>query len=136
MKVRGVLDRRGRTPVKPSPPRSPAALASNHMPGSRVIPHSKCSSLLVGCDHHSTWKAGLILLCVNHIIMNTLEIEGTWNIIRGKLKLRWAQLTDDDLQLAAGIQEDLIGRIQKRTGESRETVEKAIKHASASCCCD
>jgi len=43
-------------------------------------------------------------------------------------------LTDDDLQFAEGKQDDLLGRIQKRTGETREEVEKAVKEVS-SCCC-
>ena len=68
--------------------------------------------------------------------MNTLELKGDWSIIKGKLKQRRAQLTDDDLGMADGMDDELIGRIQKRTGESREAVEKAIKHASSSCCCD
>ncbi|WP_043582060.1 CsbD family protein [Geminisphaera colitermitum] len=58
--------------------------------------------------------------------MNTLEIKGDWNIIKGKLKQKWARLTDDDLQCAEGKQDELIGRIQKRTGESRDAIEKAI----------
>lgn len=59
--------------------------------------------------------------------MNTLEIKGDWNIIKGSLKQKWASLTDDDLQYLDGKQDELLGRIQKRTGESREAVEKAIK---------
>ncbi len=51
--------------------------------------------------------------------MNTLEIKGDWNITKGKLKQKWAKLTDDDLQYAEGKQEELVGRIQKRTGETR-----------------
>ena len=68
--------------------------------------------------------------------MNTLEIKGDWNIAKGKLKQKWAALTDDDLQYVEGMQEELLGRIQKRTGETREAVEQAIKEASSSCCCD
>ena len=68
--------------------------------------------------------------------MNTLEIKGDWNIIKGKLKQKWGQLTNDDLEMADGMHDEVIGRIQKRTGESREAVEKAIKHASSNCCCD
>ncbi len=49
--------------------------------------------------------------------MNTLEIKGDWNIAKGKLKQKWAKLTDDDLQFVQGKQEELVGRIQKRTGE-------------------
>ncbi len=63
--------------------------------------------------------------------MTTLEMKGDWNITKGKLKQKWAQLTDDDLQFAEGKQEELLGRIQKRTGESREAVEKAIKDCNA-----
>jgi uncharacterized protein YjbJ (UPF0337 family) len=51
--------------------------------------------------------------------MDSLEIKGDWNIAKGKLKQKWAKLTDDDLQYAAGRQDELIGRIQKRTGETR-----------------
>jgi uncharacterized protein YjbJ (UPF0337 family) len=61
--------------------------------------------------------------------MNKLEIKGDWNITKGKLKQKWAKLTDDDLQYAKGKQEELVGRIQKRTGETREAVEKAIKES-------
>jgi uncharacterized protein YjbJ (UPF0337 family) len=63
--------------------------------------------------------------------MNTLEIKGNWNIIKGTVKQKWAMLTDDDLQYVEGQQDELVGRIQKRTGESREAVEKAIMAASA-----
>ena len=62
--------------------------------------------------------------------MDKLEIAGDWNVIKGKLKQRWAKLTDDDLQYAEGKQEALLGRIQKVTGETREAVQKAIKEAS------
>jgi uncharacterized protein YjbJ (UPF0337 family) len=59
--------------------------------------------------------------------MTTLEIKGDWNITKGKLKQKWAALTDDDLQFAKGKSDELVGHIQKRTGETREAVEKAIK---------
>jgi len=67
------------------------------------------------------------------MIMNTLEIKGDWNITKGKLKQKWAKLTDNDLQFVEGMQEELVGRIQKRTGETREVVEKAVKESSSSC---
>jgi uncharacterized protein YjbJ (UPF0337 family) len=69
------------------------------------------------------------------IIMTTLEIKGDWNITKGKLKQKWAKLTDDDLQYVKGKQEELFGRIQKRTGETREAIEKAIHESSTGCCC-
>ena len=64
--------------------------------------------------------------------MTKLEMKGNWNIAKGKLKQKWAQLTDDDLQYVEGSEDELVGRIQKRTGESREAVEKALREASSS----
>lgn len=62
--------------------------------------------------------------------MNT-EIKSPWSIAQGKLKAKWAELTDDDLQFAEGEHDRLIDRIQERTGETRDVIEKAIKEASA-----
>ena len=67
--------------------------------------------------------------------MNTLEVKGDWNITKGKLKQKWASLTDDDLQYVEGKQDELFGRIQKRTGETREAIEKAIKESNSGCGC-
>jgi uncharacterized protein YjbJ (UPF0337 family) len=67
--------------------------------------------------------------------MTTLEIKGDWNITKGKLKQKWASLTDDDLQYADGKCDELLGRIQKRTGETREVIEKAINDSSSPGCC-
>ncbi len=52
--------------------------------------------------------------------MTKLEIKGDWNITKGKLKQKWAKLTDDDLQYVEGKQDELFGRIQKATGETLE----------------
>ena len=66
--------------------------------------------------------------------MTKLEIKGDWNITKGKLKQKWAKLTDDDLQFAEGKSDELLGRIQKRTGETREAIEEVIQKASSTCC--
>lgn len=58
--------------------------------------------------------------------MTKLEIKGDWNIAKGKLKQKWAHLTDEDLQYVEGKQEELIGRIQKRTGETLEAINLVI----------
>jgi uncharacterized protein YjbJ (UPF0337 family) len=68
--------------------------------------------------------------------MTTLEIKGDWNITKGKLKQKWAQLTDNDLQYIDGKLDELVGRIQKRTGETREAVEKAVKESCSDCSCN
>lgn len=59
--------------------------------------------------------------------MNTDQLEGNWKILKGKLKQKWGQLTDDDLDVVEGQKDELIGRIQKRTGETREAIEKALE---------
>jgi uncharacterized protein YjbJ (UPF0337 family) len=61
--------------------------------------------------------------------MNQLQLKGNWNIAKGKLKQQWGDLTDDDLDYTEGRKDELVGRIQKRTGQSREAVEKAIEDA-------
>jgi uncharacterized protein YjbJ (UPF0337 family) len=58
--------------------------------------------------------------------MNTLHIKGDWNIAKGKLKQKYSQLTDNDLTYQEGREQELIGRIQKRTGDSKEAVERFI----------
>jgi len=62
--------------------------------------------------------------------MNKLEMKGNWNIAKGNIKQKWASLTDDDLQFVEGKEDELIGRIQKRTGETREAVERVLKESS------
>lgn len=59
--------------------------------------------------------------------MNTLQIKGSWNIAKGKLKQKFAELTDDDLRYAEGKENELIGRIQKRTGKTKEEVERVVE---------
>ncbi len=63
--------------------------------------------------------------------MNKLQMKGNWNVAKGKLKQRWGKLTDDDLRYQEGMEHELVGRIQKRTGERQEIVEKAIEEAFA-----
>ena len=64
--------------------------------------------------------------------MNKLVIKGDWNITKGKLKQKWAKLTDDDLAFVVGKEDELIGRIQKRTGESLEAIEAFKRLISSS----
>ena len=63
--------------------------------------------------------------------MNTLGTKADLNIIKGKLKQKWAKLTDDDLQYVTGKKEELFGRIQKSTGETREAIEKVVEEATS-----
>jgi uncharacterized protein YjbJ (UPF0337 family) len=59
--------------------------------------------------------------------MNKLELKGDWNIVKGKLKQKYASLTDNDLQYSRGQEDELLGRIQKRTGQTKEEVERIIR---------
>jgi uncharacterized protein YjbJ (UPF0337 family) len=55
--------------------------------------------------------------------INSQELQGRWNELRGKIREKWGQLTDDDLRVEGGNLDQFIGRIQKRTGEGREAIE-------------
>ena len=59
-------------------------------------------------------------------MINAQELQGRWNTLRGQVKERWGQLTDDDLMLQGGNVDQLIGRIQQRTGEGREAIERFL----------
>src|ERR1700747_3364400 len=54
------------------------------------------------------------------VTMNKLQFKGSWNEIKGKLKQKYAQLTDDDLTYAEGKDDELIGRLQKRLWKRAE----------------
>src|SRR3954451_12009499 len=63
--------------------------------------------------------------------INAQELQGQWNKLRGQVKERWGQLTDDDLQIHGGNVDQLVGRIQQRTGETRESIEKFLGNLTA-----
>lgn len=57
---------------------------------------------------------------------NTDKLKGNWNIIKGKLKQQYGDLTDDDLAYVEGQEDELIGRIQKKTGRTKEEIKEFI----------
>ncbi len=59
--------------------------------------------------------------------MTKLEMKGTWNETKGKLKQQYADLTDDDLLFAEGKEDELLGRLQKKTGQTKEQLRDTIK---------
>jgi uncharacterized protein YjbJ (UPF0337 family) len=63
--------------------------------------------------------------------MNKLQIKGNWNVVKGKLKQKYGQLTDDDLAYVEGKENELTGRIQNRLGKTKEDVEKMLKEECA-----
>ncbi|MES2438825.1 MAG: CsbD family protein [Verrucomicrobiota bacterium] len=58
--------------------------------------------------------------------MTKLELKGTWNETKGKLKQKYADLTDDDLLFEEGKEDELLGRLQKKTGQTKEEIRDAI----------
>ena len=59
---------------------------------------------------------------------NKLVIRGDWNVIKGKLKQKYADLTDDDLLYVQGKEEELAGRLQKKLGKSRKEIEDLLEN--------
>jgi uncharacterized protein YjbJ (UPF0337 family) len=59
--------------------------------------------------------------------MTKLDIKGNWNELKGKLKQKYAQLTDDDLTFAEGKEEELLGRLQQRLGKKKEEIRREIE---------
>ena len=54
--------------------------------------------------------------------MSNLKLKGTWNELKGKAKQAYADLTDDDLLYQEGKEDELIGRLQTKTGKTRDQV--------------
>ena len=57
---------------------------------------------------------------------NVTELKGNWNETKGKLKQKFAMLTDNDLLLVEGKQDELLGRLQKKLGKSKDELNKII----------
>ena len=68
--------------------------------------------------------------------MNTTEtklnLKGNWNVVKGKLKQSYGQLSDDDLTYSEGKEDELVGRIQKRIGSTVEDVRHMLEKFSRS----
>ena len=58
--------------------------------------------------------------------MNRLNIKGNWNEIAGKLKQKFANLTDDDLLFTEGKEEELYGKLQQKLGKTKEEFHKLL----------
>lgn len=52
--------------------------------------------------------------------MNKLEVKGKWNVVKGKLKEKYGDLTDDDLTYLEGQEDQMLGRLQQLTGRAKE----------------
>jgi uncharacterized protein YjbJ (UPF0337 family) len=56
-----------------------------------------------------------------------LQMKGSWNEVKGKLKQKYGQLTDDDLTFAEGKEDELLGRLQKRLGRTKDELRAEIE---------
>ena len=54
------------------------------------------------------------------------KMKGNWNQLKGKLKQEYGELTDDDLTYSEGKEDEVLGRIQEKTGESKEKIKSFI----------
>lgn len=59
--------------------------------------------------------------------MDKLEIKGNWNELKGKIKSAYGNLTDDDLKYEEGHEDQLLGKIEQKTGKTRDEVVKWIR---------
>jgi uncharacterized protein YjbJ (UPF0337 family) len=59
--------------------------------------------------------------------MSTLNVKGNWNEVAGKLKQKFANLTDDDVLFKKGKEEELLGRLQKKLGKTKEEVRDLVE---------
>jgi len=62
--------------------------------------------------------------------MNEDRFKGKWHQLKGEIKRKWGKMTDDDLKEAEGSMEKVVGKIQERTGEKREAIEKWLDSQS------
>jgi uncharacterized protein YjbJ (UPF0337 family) len=59
--------------------------------------------------------------------MNSTEMKGNWNEVKGKLKKKFAILTDNDLMYEDGKEDELYGKLQKKLGKSKSELQKLIE---------
>jgi uncharacterized protein YjbJ (UPF0337 family) len=60
--------------------------------------------------------------------MNWDRIEGNWKQVTGKVKEQWGKLTEDDLTVVNGKQDQLVGRVQERYGIAKDEAERQVKN--------
>ena len=104
------------------------ALARNGVPSFLSLNEFRAG--IVACVHRyisrETTDSGSA--CEISITMTKLQFKGGWNEVKGKLKQKYAQLTDDDLTFAEGKDEELLGRLQQKLGKSKEDLRKEIEN--------
>lgn len=59
--------------------------------------------------------------------MNKTELEGKWNQVKGNFKQKYGEVTDQDLVYAEGKFDEMLGKLQEKTGKKKEELEKEIE---------
>jgi uncharacterized protein YjbJ (UPF0337 family) len=91
-------------------------------------PESKLVEEAVNVGRRDFQAANRRLSSVIRFVMTTkLQVKGGWNAVKGKLKQKYGQLTDDDLSFAEGKEDELLGRLQQRLGKSKEDLRAEIE---------
>jgi uncharacterized protein YjbJ (UPF0337 family) len=91
-----------------------------------------------GSDFTGSWRhftlpcccpktANLPFRTVALLSMTKLQFKGSWNEVKGKLKQKYGQLTDNDLAFSEGKEDELLGRLQQRLGKSKEAIQEEIE---------
>lgn len=60
--------------------------------------------------------------------MEKLEIKGAWNEVKGKIKQKYGQLTDDDLAYEEGQEDEMYGRLQQKLGKTRDEIKRELRN--------
>jgi uncharacterized protein YjbJ (UPF0337 family) len=61
------------------------------------------------------------------VVMTNLQFKGSWNEVKGKLKQKYARLTDDDLKFVEGKDDELLGRLEKQLGKTKQELRMEIE---------
>jgi len=64
--------------------------------------------------------------------MDNLIVKGTWNTVKEKLKQAYGNLTDDDLKYEEGKDDELLGRLQQKTGKTKDDLRNWFKSNTVS----
>ncbi len=59
--------------------------------------------------------------------MNQMELEGKWNQVKGNFKQKYGNVTDDDVTFSEGKFDEMLGRLQEKTGKSKEELKNEIE---------
>jgi uncharacterized protein YjbJ (UPF0337 family) len=70
--------------------------------------------------------SGIDPIFLADLIMNKLQFKGEWHELKGKLRQKFAELTDNDLDYTEGQEEELLGHLQKKLGKSQQEIAQLI----------